>query len=168
MPHRPLQHLSFHLASLCLFSLNSLPARFQPILLPATAAAPVHQDLLTHSHVLLGSLPLPRALVRTCSPALALQSRHDLSTPDPETNPTVCVRVQKRDVVGVLLARPGGNHVPRICYTPHSRALPLSYFFYTVSSAASTPFLPDVVVALLILIGTKITSIFPFSTVFCT
>lgn len=45
---------------------------------------------------------------------------------------------------------------------------PLSYFFYTVSSAASTPFLPDVVVALLILIGTKITSIFPFSTVFCT
>lgn len=50
-----------------------------------------------------------------------------------------------------------------------ARALPL--FVYTVS-AARLPVLPlrspvfDV--ALLILIGTKITSIFPFSTVFCT
>lgn len=53
--------------------------------------------------------------------------------------------------------------------TPRTRSPALSYFFYTVSSAASTPFLPDVVVvALLILIGTKITSILPFSTVFCT
>lgn len=160
-------HLPFRFASRCLsdcipflfcatHSLDSLPARFHSRFLPATAAAPVHRDLR-----LPGNRPSSLyADAHTISLSLSRSRRDTICQP-----PTrLCAKTGRRRVTGAARRKPCAKNLN----SPRAHS---ALFVYTVS-AARPPVLPlrspvfDV--ALLILIGTKITSIFPFSTVFCT
>lgn len=106
-------------AFLCLTEFSSgAPPIPAPILLPALPTAPVHQDLLTHSP---GSLPLHLfALALSLPLSLALVDETRFVNPRLHTRAFVCKNGTS------LLARPGGNHVPRICYSPRALSPSLS------------------------------------------